>query len=139
MNIKGPIIIIEDDLEDQEIMQEIFKDLQLHKEIKFFKEGGATLQYLRSTREKPFIIISDVNLPGMSGVMLRDEILNDEKLKRKNIPFVFISTSDGQSIIDKVFKQQVQGYFQKQTSYDAIKRQFKMIFEYWSQSVHPEQ
>lgn len=139
MNIKGPIIIIEDDLEDQEIMQEIYKDLQLHNEIKFFKEGGAALQYLRSTREKPFIIISDVNLPGMSGIMLRDEILNDEKLKRKSIPFVFISTSDGQTVIDKVFQQQVQGYFQKQTSYDAIKKQFKMIFEYWSQSVHPGQ
>lgn len=137
MNIKGPIIIVEDDLEDQEIMQEIFKDLKLLNEIKIFKEGGAALQYLRSTREKPFIIISDVNLPGMSGVMLRDEILKDEALKRKNIPFIFVSTSDGQSIIDKVYQQQVQGYFQKQTSYDAIKNQYKMIFEYWSQSVHP--
>mgnify|MGYP003575967142 FL=1 len=131
--------MIEDDLEDQEIMQEIFKDLNLHNEIKFFKEGGGALHYLRSTREKPFIIISDVNLPGMSGVMLRDEILKDEVLKRKSIPFIFLSTSDGQSIIDKVYQQQVQGYFQKQTSYNAIKNQFKMIVEYWSHCVHPGQ
>ena len=135
--MKGPIIMIEDDLEDQEIMQEIFKELKLYNEIKFFKEGSAALQYLRSTREKPFLIISDVNLPGMSGIMLRDEILKDEYLKRKNIPFIFLSTSDGKSIIDKVYEQQVQGYFQKQTSYDAIKTQFKMIVEYWSHCIHP--
>jgi len=137
MNIKGPIIMIEDDLEDQEIMQEIFKELNLHNPILYFKEGTATLEYLRSTRDKPFMIVADVNLPGMNGVMLRDEILKDPQLKKKSIPFIFISTSDGQTIIEKVYEQQVQGYFQKETSYDAIKNQFKMIVEYWSHCIHP--
>ncbi len=137
MNQKGPIILVEDDLEDQDIMKEIFDDLKVTNEIKIFRDGESMIDYLRTTREKPFIILTDVNLPGLNGIMLRDEILKDEKLKKKNIPFILISTSDGQPIISKVYEQQVQGFFQKQTSFDAIKKQMKMILDYWSHSIHP--
>ncbi|MGV3656807.1 MAG: response regulator [Chitinophagaceae bacterium] len=137
MNLKGPIILVEDDLEDQDIMKEVFSDLKVTNEIKIFRDGESMLDYLGSTREKPFLILTDVNLPGLNGIMLRDEILKDEKLKKKSIPFILISTSDGQSIISKVYDQQVQGFFQKQTSFDAIKTQMKMILDYWSHCIHP--
>ena len=33
MNKKGPVIVIEDDLDDQEVLTEIFKELELWQEI----------------------------------------------------------------------------------------------------------
>ena len=39
MNKTGPIIIIEDDVEDKEILTEIFKELKIENEIVFFKES----------------------------------------------------------------------------------------------------
>ena len=39
MNKGGPIIIIEDDLDDQDILTEIFQELNYKNEVIFFKEG----------------------------------------------------------------------------------------------------
>lgn len=137
MYIKGPIIIVEDDLEDREILEEIFKELHVKNELKFFNEGGDVLRYLRFTKEKPFIILTDVNMPGLNGIELREEIIKDEQLRRKSIPFVFLSTSDGNQIINRVYDLQVQGYFQKQTSFPEIKKQIQLIMEYWGTCKHP--
>ncbi|MBD0376620.1 MAG: response regulator, partial [Flavisolibacter sp.] len=45
----GPVIIVEDDLEDQEIYADVFKELKCTHEVKFFEEGQALLHYLRTT------------------------------------------------------------------------------------------
>lgn len=137
MNTKGPIIIVEDDIEDREIMQEIFSELGIANELKFFYEGSDVLQYLRNTHDKPFLILTDVNMPGVNGLELREEIIKEDHLRRKSIPFVFLSTSDGSQIINKVYDLQVQGYFQKQTSFPEIKKQIKLIVDYWANCKHP--
>ena len=90
MYLKGPIIIVEDDVEDREIMQEIFTELQIHNELRFFSDGHDVINYLRNTKDKPFIIMTDVNMPGVNGIELREEIMKDENLRRKSIPFIFL-------------------------------------------------
>jgi hypothetical protein len=39
MNKAGPIIIIEDDLDDQEILTDVFQELNYKNQIIFFTEG----------------------------------------------------------------------------------------------------
>ena len=133
----GPIIIVEDDKEDQEVLAEVFKELEIQNEIKFFKEGTSVLTYLRTTSDKPFIIITDINMPMMNGVELREEIYKDDFLRKKSIPFVFLSTTDGRRIINKVYELEVQGFFQKEVSYQAVSNQIKLIIDYWAKCKHP--
>lgn len=133
----GPVIIVEDDEDDRNFIRDAFLELEIHNELKFFKEGGEFLQYLRSTPQKPFIIITDINLPGLTGLQLREEIQKDALLKKKCIPFFFMSTSDGKPIIDKVYELQVQGYFQKESNYPAMKQQIRVIIDYWKNCTHP--
>ena len=133
----GPIIIVEDDKEDQEVLAEVFNELEIQNEIKFFKEGTSVLTYLRTTSDKPFIIITDINMPMMNGVELREEIYKDDFLRKKSIPFVFLSTTDGRRIINKVYELEVQGFFQKEVSYQAVSNQIKLIIDYWAKCKHP--
>ncbi len=137
MKDSGPIIIVEDDKEDQEVLSEVFSELKIPNEIKFFKEGTGVLDYLRTTSDKPFIIITYINMPMMNGLELRAEIIKDDYLRKKSIPFVFLSTTDGSRIIDKVYELQVQGFFQKEFSYQAVSNQIKLIIEYWAKCKHP--
>ena len=133
----GPIIIVEDDKEDQEVLAEVFQELKIENEIKFFKEGTSVLTYLRTTSDKPFIIITDINMPMMNGVELREEIYKDDFLRKKSIPFIFLSTTDGRRIINKVYDLEVQGFFQKEVSYQAVSNQIKLIIDYWAKCNHP--
>src|SRR5438309_11577304 len=133
----GPAIIIEDDEDDQELLAEVFNSLDVPNVLIFFKEGHSALEYLRTTTVKPFIIVTDINLPGMNGLQLREEILKDAYLRSKCIPFIFLSTSDGHHILDRAYEMQVQGYFQKAESMQDMKEQIQIIMAYWKICRHP--
>ena len=71
MDKAGPIIIIDDDLDDQDLLHELFAELNLKNEVLFFTEGESVLEYLSDPTIKPFIFISDVKMPRMDGFELR--------------------------------------------------------------------
>ncbi len=68
MNKEGPIVFIEDDLDDQEIMAEIFKELNYENKIVFFGDGEKALEYLTKIYIEPFLILSDINMPKLNGM-----------------------------------------------------------------------
>ena len=137
MNKGGPIIIIEDDLDDQEILTDIFKELNYKNEIIFFAEGEKALEYLKSTSIKPFIIFSDINMPKLNGLQLREKIHENEDLRLKSIPYLFFSTSAEQSYVVDAYSKSIQGFFVKPTSYNEIKETIKTIVSYWQACVSP--
>src|SRR5688572_21224079 len=93
MSKQGPIMIIEDDRDDQYLLEEVFSLLNIKNELKFFENGNKALQYLNTTTDSPFIILSDVNLPGMNGPEFKRTINENPALRRLSIPFVFLTTT----------------------------------------------
>ncbi|HUQ96439.1 MAG TPA: response regulator, partial [Chitinophagaceae bacterium] len=113
MNKTGPIIVIEDDAEDQEILVEIFKNLGYKNEIVYFLDSAKALEYLTDTDANPFLILSDINMPRINGFELRSKIFTNEQLKLKCIPYLFFTTgANKQSVID-AYSMSVQGFFVK--------------------------
>ena len=134
----GPVIIVEDDQDDIDILKEVLKELNVPNELVCFQNTHDAFQYLKNFDGQPFIIISDVNLPGENGIEFKQRIDEDEQLKKKSIPFVFHSTSAEPKFVENAYlKMTVQGYFVKGNSYRDIKNTFKMIFEYWQVCKHP--
>jgi len=137
MNKAGPIIIIEDDLDDQEIFNEVFLSLNYPNEIIFFSDGEQALHYLTETHTEPFIIFSDINMPRLSGMELRNKIHENEDLRIKSIPYLFFSTSAEQSYIIDAYSKSIQGFFVKPSEYSDIKDTIRVIVEYWMRCVSP--
>ncbi|MBA2498912.1 MAG: response regulator [Chitinophagaceae bacterium] len=137
MNKGGPIIIIEDDSDDQEILTDIFKELDYKNEIVFFKDGELALDYLINTAIEPFIIFSDINMPRLNGVELREKVHNNEDLRLKSIPYLFFTTSAEQKHVVDAYSKSIQGFFIKPTSYDKLRKNIKIIVEYWQECVSP--
>ena len=137
MSRKGPIIIIEDDVDDQYILEAVFLQLALRNERKFFSRCEDAFQYLMSTSDKPFIILSDVNLPGMTGTELRRQINESDLLRKKSIPFIFFTTYAQKEVVEKAYEMMVQGYFEKPASVDELKSMLEAIIKYWQLCKHP--
>jgi len=137
MNKGGPIIIIEDDIDDQEMFMEVFTDLALKNEIIFFSDGEKALAYLTETTVEPFIIFSDINMPKLSGMELRDKVHENEDLRLKSIPYLFFSTSAEQRNVVDAYSKSVQGFFIKPNRYQDLKDVLKTIVDYWNKCVSP--
>lgn len=134
----GPIIVLEDDVDDEAILKAILKELNIENELVCFAKADEAFQYLKTTSQQPFIILSDVNLPGQSGLEFKRRLDSDEELRRKSIPFIFYSTSVSQKAVDIAYTQlTVQGFFQKHDSYNGIRDSIKLILDYWRACRHP--
>jgi CheY-like chemotaxis protein len=62
------------------------------------------LFYLETTQDRPFIILCDINLPGMKGNDLKKIIDDNENLPKKSIPYIFYTTSDNPILLNKPMK-----------------------------------
>jgi len=136
MNLSGDIIIIEDDQEDREILQElleeVLKENNYDNKIILISESTTVLDYLRSTTESPFLIISDINMPKLDGFTLRQKIFEDQDLNDKCIPYVFLTTSgDNVDFMKKAYGLSIQGYFTKPNDFTEYKNLLSDIVRYW--------
>ena len=139
MSKSGPIIVIDDDLEDHLILEEIFKNLNYPNKIIFFSNGTDAVDYLGSTDELPFLIISDINMPGMNGFETRNKICANEKLNAKCIPYLFFTTSVDKKAVREAYDLSVQGFFIKPTTMTDMQNTLKKIIDYWQESFAPSQ
>ncbi len=137
MNKNGPIVIIEDDVDDQELMVEIFRNLGCRNQILYFDDGHKALDYLTTSKAKPFLIISDVNMPRLNGFELRDKIHNNEELSLKCIPFLFLTTSASQKAVVEAYSMSAQGFFVKPAGFDNLEKMIKTIMDYWLECIAP--
>ena len=137
MNKTGPIIIIEDDVDDQEMLVEIFKELKYANELIFFGDSVQALEYLTATEIEPFLVLSDINMPKLNGMELREKIHNNEDLRLKSIPYLFFSTSAEQQHVIDAYSRSIQGFFIKPHSFDKLKKTIVKIVEYWQECESP--
>jgi CheY-like chemotaxis protein len=137
MNINGPIIVIEDDVDDKAILIEVFKELNYKNEIVYFHDGYDALDFLINAPTEPFLILSDINMPKLNGMELREKIHNNEDLEIKCIPYLFFSTSAEQKHVIDAYSKSIQGFFVKPHSFEHLKRTMRIIVEYWQECVSP--
>ena len=137
LNKNGPVIIIEDDPDDQEFLIEIFQKLNYQNKILFFFDGQQALEYINTTHDLPFLILSDINLPKLNGFELRAKLRTDEKLSNKCIPYLFFSTAVNQKSVIDAYSQSVQGFFVKQISMNELEKTITVIMEYWRRCAAP--
>lgn len=137
MNKNGPVIIIEDDADDQEILTEIFQKLNYKNKIMFFFDGEEALQYINKTDILPFLILSDINMPKLNGFELREKLKTDAELQVKCIPYLFFSTALNQKYVIDAYSMSVQGFFLKQNSMSELEKTISVIMEYWKRCAAP--
>jgi CheY-like chemotaxis protein len=139
MQKSGPIIVIEDDSDDQEILAEVFKNLNYPNEIIFFLDGYKALEYITDSNVQPFLILSDINMPKLNGFELRRKIHNNEELRVRCIPYLFFTSGADRKAVTDAYSMSAQGFFIKPSKMGHLENTIRKIVDYWLECYAPNQ
>lgn len=133
------ILIVEDNPGDVLLFRRTLERLRLDVELVVFGSAEAGLADLRArvtmhTGELPDLILTDLNLPGMSGIDLLRVVKGDPSLRR--LPCVVFSSSDSVQDITNAYDAQASGYLSKSTSIEAYEQGIRALAEYWFNLMH---
>jgi CheY-like chemotaxis protein len=131
MWIEEPVVIIDDDPDDQYFYKKTLDKLQLPNPLIFFDNGKDALQFLQQPSVSPFVILCDINMPVMSGLEMRELMCASPDFQKKNTPFIFLTTSARPEDIRKASSLYTHGFFQKETSLEKHEQTLKKIVDYW--------
>ena len=108
------VLIVDDEATNINIVAEIL--LHNNYEIRIATNGKTALEII--DKEKPDLILLDINMPEMNGYEVAQKIISSKD--RKNIPFIFLTAeNDSQSIV-KGFSQGAVDYISKPFSKEEL-------------------
>ena len=135
---QSPILIIDDDQDDLDLIKDVVKHLKIERPIYFFKSGDELVNFLKTENSAPFLIVSDVNLPMQNGFEIKKRITESSDLKYYSVPFIYWSTSASEKQIQHAYDLPAQGFFFKPSNFDELCDTFQTIINYWQKSQHPK-
>jgi len=133
----SPILYVGGDEDDRYLVTDALAAVGYTGKVINFDNGPALIDYLKGSKDRPFIILCDLYLPQMTGLELKDVINADDKLKRRAIPFIFLSDSVNPKDVDDAYMSLVQGFYVKARTYHGLKDQLRSICDYWERATLP--
>lgn len=136
MKITHPIsiLLIEDNPADAKLIMVALEKATLLSEIQVINNGPAALAYLRencasTSKNRPDLILLDLNLPGMSGIDVLQQIKNEETLL--SIPVVILTSSDDEHDISQTYSHHANCYITKPLELQGFIEIVQSIENFW--------
>ena len=133
-----PILIAEDDPDDQAFIAEAFREIGFEAPVMFVEDGVELIQFLRGEgphqdRTLPGLILLDLNMPRMDGRTALVQIKSMREFRR--IPIVVFSTSNVERDVETTYDLGIASYIPKPSSADELAEIARMLTSYWSMAV----
>jgi CheY-like chemotaxis protein len=131
-----PILLLEDDTVDAMTVKRALKELHVLNPLVRVANGEEALVYLRDeSKEKPCVILLDLNMPKMNGIEFLKIAKADEKLRR--IPAIVLTTSKDDQDRLITFKLSIAGFVVKPVDYIKFVEAMRIVNLYWTISELP--
>jgi CheY-like chemotaxis protein len=130
------ILLVEDDEVDVKALKWAFEKLKVANPLVIARDGVEALETLREL-PRPYLIITDINMPRMNGIELLRKIRESEDY-RDSIVFVLTTSNDEQDKID-AYDLNVAGYMLKTDMGTSFTRAIALIDNYWKVVEFPGQ
>jgi CheY-like chemotaxis protein len=122
------ILLVEDDEIDVKALKWAFDKLKIANPLKIARDGVEAWEMLQEL-PRPYLIITDINMPRMNGIELLRKIRESEHC-RDSIVFVLTTSNDEQDKID-AYDLNVAGYMLKSDMGTSFTRAISLIDNYW--------
>lgn len=136
MDIKKPILLVEDDEVDVMTIRRAMKDLKITHPLELARNGENALQYFEDTRRlAPWFILLDLNTPRMNGIEFLSQRQHLPRVFR--VPVVVLTSSKDEQDIEQCYRLGISGYMLKPVEYEQFVETIRVIDRYWTLSQFP--
>lgn len=127
------ILLGEDDIDDQEILEEIFTSVDPSFVLTFINNGKKLVSYLEETPEHllPCLIILDYNMPEMNGAEILGHLKGNPRIKK--IPRIIWSTSDAEAYKKSCLELGACDYLVKPARVHMLEKMVRHMLSYCKQ------
>ena len=129
------IFIIEDSSVDFKVLERAFKLNNFQGSIQRFSNPETALAELRKLiamrdlNKLPKLVLSDINMPGLTGFDFCETLMKDEHLVI--IPTILISNSNNPEDIKKAYKSGAKTLLNKRLDFEDQVADVKILLDYW--------
>lgn len=131
------ILLIEDNEDDYEAALRSLKKSHFLNPVHWCRSGQDGLDYLYGKGKyaasdatvRPYLILLDLNMPGIDGRQVLKQIKNDEALR--SIPVVVLTTSNDAKDVEQCYQIGASTYIQKPVSFDGLTEAIRTMKDYW--------
>lgn len=133
---KVHILLVEDNEGDIVLTLDAFEESKIKTNISVVKNGAEALDFLFKRgnyveKNRPDLILLDINIPVYNGHDVLKKIKEDPKLK--TIPVIILTTSTNQKDINKAYENHSNSYVTKPIDMDDFLKVILKIDEFWLQ------
>lgn len=137
MNSALPILVVEDNDEDFDMLQMTFHAVAIPNPLYRCAEGEEALEFLGQTGRyantqaapRPGLILLDLNLAGLDGRQVLEHVKRDPHLK--SIPVLVFSTSGNPKDVQSAYAHGASGYLLKPVDLPRFERMIRLFKEFW--------
>jgi CheY-like chemotaxis protein len=138
MQPQKSILLVEDDNVDAMTVKRAMRDLNVGHNVIHSINGEEALKYLNGPdKEKPLLILLDLNMPKMNGIEFLKIVKTNPELK--TIPIIVLTTSKEKRDVFESFELGASGYMVKPVDYTKFVEILGKIMSYWGSSELPKQ
>lgn len=127
----APILIVDDDADDREIIRDAFRANNDKADYLPLESGDALLQYLHENKNTglPSLILLDLNMPGKDGREALREIKSNDALQK--IPVIVFTTSSSDRDKQNSYESGANCFVSKPDTFDKLVDITGCILKLW--------
>jgi CheY-like chemotaxis protein len=130
------ILVGEDDIDDEEILEEIFLSIDPSIKLTFINDGQKLVSSLENetTKNLPGLIILDYNMPHLNGAEILKCLQQNDKVK--NIPKIIWSTANADGFKNICLQLGACEYLVKPSRFSDLEAMLKQMLSYYELNVN---
>jgi CheY-like chemotaxis protein len=128
------VLLVEDDPGDVMLIREAFADHKVGNVLSVVSDGVEAMEFVRregeyANRERPDLVVLDLNLPRKSGSEVLAEIKGDPDLS--TIPVVVLTTSEAEEDVISSYRRHANAYITKPVDFDRFREIVHQIDDFF--------
>jgi CheY-like chemotaxis protein len=137
------LLLVEDDTGHTRLIEKNLRCACIMNEIIAIADGRQAIDYLfsqgqyaGSERRSPLLVLLDLNLPGLDGYQVLQQMKRDERTRR--IPVVILTTTDDAREVERCYDLGCNVYMTKPVDYEKFSEAIRKIGLFLSVATVPD-